>query len=86
MALWTSIGDGKITPEVLVTFMESIGLVRKLSTVCSTVEDGPRGKLAFRYTVSQFSRDCHEILQTLLSNHLATTQKISRNSIEYFKS
>ena len=42
MALWTSIGDGKITLEVLVTFMESIGLVSKLSTVCSTVEDGPR--------------------------------------------
>ena len=34
MALWTSIGDGKITPEVLETFMESIGLVSKLSTVC----------------------------------------------------
>ena len=31
MALWTSTGDGKITPEVLETFMESIGSVSKLS-------------------------------------------------------
>ena len=34
------------------------------------------------YPVSQFSSVCPEILQPLLSSHLATT----RNSIEYFKS
>ena len=55
-------------------------------TVCPTVEDGPKGKVAFRYPVSQFSRDCHEILQPLLSSHLATTLETSQNSIEYFKS
>ena len=34
-------------------------------------------KLAFRYPVSQFSSDCHRILQPLLSVFLATTLKIS---------
>ena len=49
--------------------------------VCPTVEDGPKLKLPFWYPVSQFSSDCHEILQPLLSNHLASTLKISRNYI-----
>ena len=31
-----------------------------------------------RYPVSQFSRDCLEILQPLLSYHLATTLEILR--------
>ena len=30
--------------------------------VCPMVEDGPKWKLAFRYPVSQFSSDFHEIL------------------------
>ena len=50
------------------------------------VEDGAKLKLAFQYPVSQFLRDCHEILYPLLSSDLATALKISRNSIEYFKS
>ena len=41
----------------------------------ATVEDGPKEKLAFWYPVSQFSNDCHEILQPLLSSHLATILK-----------
>ena len=51
--------------------------------VCPTVEDGPKLKLAFWYPVSQFSSYCQEILQPLglLSSHLATILKISRNSI-----
>ena len=32
------------------------------ATVCPTVEDGPKWKLAFRYPVSKFSSDFHEIL------------------------
>ena len=31
-------------------------------TVCPTVEDGPKWKLAFRYPVSQFSRDSYKVL------------------------
>ena len=46
-----------------------------------TVEDGPKWKLAFWYPVSQFSSDCHKIVQPLLSSHLATALKILRNSI-----
>ena len=34
--------------------------------------------LAFWYPVSQFSSDCHEILQPLLSDHLVTTLRISQ--------
>ena len=32
------------------------------TTVCPTVEDGPKGKFAFRYRVSQFSKDFNEIV------------------------
>ena len=32
------------------------------TTVCPTVEDGPKWKLAFWYPVSQFSTDFQEIL------------------------
>ena len=32
------------------------------TTVCPTVEDGPKWKLAFRYPVIQFLSDFHEIL------------------------
>ena len=39
-------------------------------------------KLAFWYPVSQFSCDRHEILQPLLSSHLATTLKISFNILK----
>ena len=76
MYLWAHI-CGRVTQN---------GMTGNLIAVCSTVDDGPKWKLAFRYPVSQFSGDCHEILQPLLSSHLATTLKISRNSIEYFKS
>ena len=53
-------------------------------TVCLTVVDGPKWKLAFWYPVSQLSTDCHKILQPLLSSNLAATLKILRNSIQYF--
>ena len=51
------------------------------SIVCPTVEDEPKWKWVFWYPVSQFSSGCHKILQPLSSTHLATTLKISRNSI-----
>ena len=44
-----------------------------------SLSDGGRWskmKVSFWYPVSQFSSDYHEILQPLLSDHLATTLKI----------
>ena len=67
-------------------FPSASGMCWLSPIVCPMVENGPEWKLAFRYPVSQFSRDCHEILQPLLSGDLTTTLKISRNSIQYFKS
>ena len=43
----------------------------------------PKGKLAFRVLLSQFSIDFYKILQSLLSSHLA---KNFANSSEYFNS
>ena len=45
------------------------------------VEAGPKGKLAFRYLLSQFSTDFYEILlfvnPRLFPSHLASILKIS---------
>ena len=51
------------------------------TTVCPTVEDGPKWKLAFRYPGSQFSSDFYEILGKLFSGHLASILKMAWKNI-----
>ena len=61
------------------------GICVTINTVCPTVEAGPKWKLGFRYPLSQFLSDCHDIFKSFLSSYVATTLKILRNSIDYLK-